>query len=150
MTAVALFDALREADNLPSDAGSIGRSRATTLAEGMVDALREDFRRLKGYELEFGSLELDEKREFEVVRGLWQAFYDWAREAEAVISRIEMMGPAGKGISGFEALRDDHGFARARLSWSPERIFLSKQQAIRGEVVPAQELRDELRARLLG
>lgn len=150
MAAVNLFDVLVQTEAALPDAGGRREGTLTTFAERMVAALRDDYRRLKAYEEDFDFTDLDDERELLILRSIWRAFDHWAQETEGVVARVEKLGPAGKDIEGLEELRDQYCVTRARLTITPDSLIEAKHQDARGEVFTAQELRDELRARLHG
>jgi hypothetical protein len=130
MSVASLFDAVQEHD----------RSR---FVEMLVKSSREDYARLREYEEEFGPSLADEKKDsaaLELFRSIWKLYEQWANEAEQVLARVRV-------VAGAERLRDDYGAARARLTINPESIIVAKQQLRRGEGIPVEVLRDELRRR---
>lgn len=148
MTVVPLFDLLERQEQAAADAAPQGGRPSVRLVERAAAALREDFRRLRELEREFGNAADDDAAELELLRSVWRMFDDWAREAEQVLARLGRVETAGRVVPHADGLRDDYGFARARLSITPEQVIRAKQQVRRGEVVSAKELRDELRARM--
>jgi len=151
MTAVSLFDVMARQDTGPGDAGRTARLAA--LASRLVQEARDEYRRLRQYEQEFGQFaEIQDKpygaKELELLRSIWRMFDRWAEATEEILGRADQMAAAGQNVPQIEELRDDYGAVRARLSVTPEQIMHADQQAHNGEAFTAKELRDELRARL--
>lgn len=116
----------------------------------MVAELRDEYRRIRNYEEVYGDFpeDLDDGTELELLRSIWRMFDRWAEEAEEVLARAKLLKAAGETIADLDGLEDDYWRSRARLSVTPEQIIHSKQQARRGEIIPVEVLRNELRARL--
>ena len=126
------------------------RSRVARLVEKLVKTAREDYARLKEYEAEFGPSLADPKDDeaaLHVFRSIWSLYEQWAREAEEVLARVDELEAAGHVIPARPDLEADLGFVRARLKVDPENIIRGKQQARRGEAIPVEVLRHELRRR---
>lgn len=125
------------------------RSRVVWLVEKLVKSTREDYARLKDYEAEFGPSLADPKDDdaaLEVFKTIWSLYEQWVGEAEQVLARVDEL-EAGQVIPARPDLANDLGFARAMLKVNPERIIKGKQQARRGEAIPVEVLRYELRRR---
>jgi hypothetical protein len=153
MTAVSLFDVMARQETGFGNAAKTARLAA--LASRLVQEAREEYRRLREYEQEFGQFtELEDRpygdRELELLRSIWRMFDRWAETAEEVLGRADQLAAVGETIPHLEQLRDDYGAVRARLSVTPEQIMHADHQAQNGETFTAKELRDELRARLHG
>jgi hypothetical protein len=82
------------------------------------------------------------------MRSVWRLYFQWADEAEQVLERADALARPDRRIAGLKELNEAFGRARARLTVTPEQIARAKEQARRGQIVPAKELRDELHARL--
>jgi hypothetical protein len=120
------------------------------LVEKLVKSSREDYARLKDYEAEFGPSLADEKDDeaaLQVLRSIWALYAEWARDAEQVLARVKDLKASGHLIPEADGLFDDYSFARAQLAMKPEGIIRGMQQIRRGEVIPVEVLRDELRRR---
>jgi hypothetical protein len=143
MTALSLFDVVAREDR-----GAAGPSAASELkrfAAQLVDDSLADLQRLRGHEEQLVNSSPIPVCRPDIIRALWQLYREWADDAEEVLSRAKSVDNS---LQGIDRLYDAIGRVRARLSVSPEQTIRAMEQAIRGEVVPVKELRDELRARL--
>jgi hypothetical protein len=152
MTAVSLFDALaREDSAAASSAGPEERRRLLTRFAGQLvaDQLSE-LDRLGEYERQFASTPgRDPGHELDVRRTVWLLYAAWADEADLVLSRARSWDSAGAAVpASADQLDQAIGRVRARLSVPPEQTARAIEDARQGRVIPAKELRDELRARL--
>jgi hypothetical protein len=152
MTVVSLYDIIEERGTAePPDPAASGENLAGFAARMAKEAC-DEYARLRQYEEDFGDIpkeiEDDDAACLKLLQAIWGAFRRWAKEAEEVLDRIKRLESMGHRVAGSEQLRDCLGRASARLTVTPEEIIESHQQVRRGEVIPAQVLRDELRARL--
>jgi len=144
MTAVALFDAVaRECSVRRID--PIAESELGKLAVRMMHDSLTDFHRIRSYDDRLAMSSPEPVCRPDVVRALWQLYRRWADDAEQVLARAKSVD---KSLQGIEQLNDAIGRVLARLSVTPDQTIRAMEQAMRGEVVPIKELRDELRARL--
>lgn len=74
----------------------------------------------------------------------------WADDAEALLYRAQSVSSGGQAVAGLDELRDAVGRARAILGLPPALIARRREQAMRGEVHPIEEVRRELRDRVRG
>jgi hypothetical protein len=152
MTAVSLFDALAREDlaAASSAAPQVRRQLLARFAEQLVADQLAELHRLGEYEREFASTPgRDPAHELEVRRTVWSLYADWADEADLVLSRARSSAAAGGAVApAADRLDQAIGRVRARLSVTPEQTARAIEDARQGRVIPAEELRDELRARL--
>jgi hypothetical protein len=126
------------------------RSRLIRLVEKLVRSCREDYARLEEYNREFSPSLADEKDDdaaLGVLQSIQRLYDEWAAEAEVILARVDELRRSGHAIPEAAELADDHAGARARLSVKPERTIIAMQQLRRGEGVPLEVVRDELRRR---
>jgi hypothetical protein len=145
MSVTTLFDTLER-----QQGGASLNSPLVQLANHLVEAAQADYQRMREYEQSFGpSLEREEEDQdaLELLRSIWRMFEGWVEEAERVHQRVSRLPAASQAVPALNDLLDNIGRVRARLALSPEDIILGKQQSRRGEVVPVEALRDDLRAR---
>jgi hypothetical protein len=114
--------------------------------------LRDEYERLQEYEAEYSPGFEDEKndmRSLEVLRSIWQMFDAWVAEAEPIYRSVVRLSGVREAVPELDQLRDNIGFARARLAGTPESLLKGIQQLRRGEGIrtTVEELRNELRAR---
>ena len=110
----------------------------------MSDSLA-DLQRIRSHEEQLTSSSSEPICRPDLIRAIWQLYREWADDAEEVLSRAKSVD---KSLQGIEQLDDAIGRVLARLSVTPEQTIRALEQAIRGEVVPVKELRDDLRARV--
>jgi hypothetical protein len=147
MTAVSLFDLLAREGSSSSDDSP--QASLAELAQTLVSDMLADWKRLKEYEQRYSpSLQEDPQLALEITRSIYLMFQEWAREAEQVLARVQKLAASGQQRADIAALEDAHAFAMARLKLTPEKLAQAMQQARSGNTVPAEELRNELRARL--
>ena len=89
----------------------------------------------------------DNPAALEVAHALRAEFLQWADEADAVFERASKLRQSGRSISGSEELGDLIGMTRAMLQITPEAHLQAVEQIRRGETVPIDEVRRELRLR---
>jgi hypothetical protein len=146
MTPVALYDALAQAGGA-ADEPIAGRLR--WVAERLLAGALADLQRVR--ELEEQCLTQD-WRDAELHRRLTRSIYDlyreWATEAEQLLGRVQRPAGAAALIPRVDELDDAFWRVRARLQLTPEQIEHATEQARRGQTIPAEELRNELRARV--
>lgn len=145
MTAVSLFDLLaREGASSEDSHASLAQ-----LAQTLVTNALADWQRLKDYEQQYTpGLDEDPRLALEITQSIYSMFREWADEAEQVLARVQHLSAAGHSVRNVAALEDAYGLARARLKLTPEKLMRAMEQVRNGNVVPAEELRNELRARL--
>jgi hypothetical protein len=140
MSVASLFQSVQEYD----------RSRVVRLVEKLVKSAREDYARLQDYEAEFGPSLVDPKDDeaaLQLFRSIWSLYETWARDAEQVLARVDELEASGHVIPARPDLARDLGFTLVRLKVDPASIIRGKQQARRGEAIPVEVLRHELRRR---
>ena len=149
MTAVSLYDLIAREAGAGVTAYPQARDRAGWLAERLVESTIADWHRLVQYEDDLTPANRDDEGvALEIARSIHGLFQEWAAEAEQVLARTRQRASAGHRVANAEALEDAYGRTRARLKLTPEMIARSMEHVRRGEFVPAEELRDELRTRL--
>ena len=147
MTAVSLFDLLAREGTSSSDDNQ--QTSLAELAQTLVSDMLADWKRLKEYEQRYSpGLNENPRLALEITRSIYLMFQEWAREAEQVLARVQKLAGSGQQRADITALEDAYGFALARLKLTPEKLVQSMQQVRSGNTVPAEELRNELRARL--
>ena len=150
MSAIPLFDILsrRQSDHTAQASGN-DKSRLLEVAIMLVEAALADYERLRTYEthVRLRRGENEELFDLELTRSIWQMFSEWASEAEHILERVRRLIASGHSVPRVNELDHAHGVTMARLSLSPESLARSYEQVKRGETIPIQELRDELRAR---
>jgi hypothetical protein len=151
MTAVTLYDALAQANGA---AAVPAAGPLKWLAEQLIAASLADLQRLR--EFEEHRLTRD-WRDADLHRRLTRSIYEldrqWVAEAEQILDRVRP--PTGADATSVAAttpradeLEDACWRIRARLQLTPDQIERATDQARRGQTIPAEELRNELRARL--
>jgi hypothetical protein len=144
MTALSLFDVVAREDR-GARAGPGAASELARAATQLVSDSLADLQRIRSDEEQLTSSSSEPVCRPDVIRAIWQLYREWADDAEEVLSRAKSVD---KSLQGIEQLDDAIGRVLARLSVTPDQTIRGLEQAIRGEIVPAKELRDELRARL--
>jgi hypothetical protein len=151
MTAVTLYDALAQAGGAAAEPLA---GRLKWLAERLVAGTLADLQRVR--ELEEQCLTQD-WRDAELHRRLTRSIYElyreWGTEAEQVLGRVRPQtagaaAAAAAAIPRADELEDAYWRVRARLQLTPEQIERATEQARRGQTIPAEDLRNELRARV--
>jgi hypothetical protein len=123
--------------------------RTTQLAAQLVESSLADWQRVRQYESDFSSGDLDAlSHVVEIDRSIHALHSQWLAEAEEVHSRVKRFSAASGSVPRMKELEDAIGFTHARLKATPEQLIDALEQVKRGEVIPAKELRDELNARL--
>jgi hypothetical protein len=150
MTAVALFDAFARArGGAGGGGGGPPDGELVSLAHKLVIAALADLQRLRDYEVQcFAHDWRDADLHRSLTRSLYDLYQQWSTDAEQVLERVRALTAAGKAVADADLLEDACGSVRARLQLTPEQVERATAQARRGETVPAEVLRNELRARL--
>ena len=104
--------------------------------------------RLNKYEIDFGSPELHDPQAAEVLRSVFDLYVQWAAEADQLLARAETLERSNQLHAKAEQLADACAKVHARLGVTPEKMARALEQARTGQVIPAETIRDELRARL--
>lgn len=144
MTAVSLLDAVTREDQPPAV-----HARAAGLADQMVENLLAERRRILRLEAEFAPVDWDDgQTAMEIERSIYSLHEEWAAEAEQVLLRVRRLAAQGLHVKDAGAMEDAYASGLARLKFTAEKTARGIQQARRDEFTPAQELRNELRARL--
>jgi hypothetical protein len=148
MTAVTLFDAFARARG-GAGGGEPSDGEIVSLAHKLVSAALADLQRLRDYELQcFARDWRDADLHRNLTRSLHGLYQQWARDAEEVVERVRSLSAAGTPVAGADQLEEACGSVLARLQLAPDQIERGTAQARRGETVPGEVLRNELRARL--
>lgn len=120
-----------------------------SLAHKLVAAALADLQRLRDYEMQcFAHDWRDPDLHQSLTRSLYEHYQQWATDAEQVLERARALKAADKPVADAEQLELACGSVSARLQLTPEQVERATAQACRGETVPAEVLRNELRARL--
>lgn len=144
MTALPLLDVVSR-DGQPAEV----HARAASLASRLVEDMVAEFGRIRRIEAEFGSPDWnDASIATEVERSIYSLYHQWAAEAEQVLVRVRRLTAAGLVIDRVPELEDTYASGHARLKLTPEKTARGLEQARGGEFTPAEELRNELRARI--
>lgn len=140
MSSLALYDTAVAM----TGGNGIGRERADTrqLAEQLAASLLGDVQNLWDFYLSF-SHEQNPGAE-ERVRA---QFEQWARDADAAIERIKQVRREQGEVARYEELYHAHGKVMAMLSVSLEDVREGRAQIRRGEGIPLEEVKRELRLR---
>lgn len=143
MTAVKLFDALARASQGRGNA--LPGGELVPLAQKLVAAALDDLQRLRDYEQQCLTGDWrDGESHGRLTQLLHDLYRQWSDEAAQVMDRVQAL----TSVRGAEDLEQACWRVRARLQLTPERVLRATEQARRDETVPAEVLRDELRARL--
>jgi hypothetical protein len=136
MSGLALFDL----------AASSAKSDSTLLdvAKSWVDSLLSEVRYIRALDVALAQPTFDPKLAA-LLRGMYE---EWARAAQIAEERLLRLTRAGHAIQGFAELRDQHGRVCAMLQVTVEGVEESRRQIAAGHVIPAEELRRELRSRV--
>ncbi len=144
MTAVSLLDAVTRDDQPPAM-----HARAVELARQLVEASLVERQRICRLEAEFAPTDWgDGAAAMEIERSVYRLHGEWAAEAEQVLVRIRRLIASGLQVPDAAAMEDAYASALSRLKFTPEKIARGMDQASRGEFTPAEDLRNELRARI--
>jgi hypothetical protein len=115
----------------------------------MVENLLAERRRILRLEAEFAPVDWDDgQTAMEIERSIYSLHEEWAAEAEQVLLRVRRLAAQGLHVKDAGAMEDAYASGLARLKFTAEKTARGIQQARRDEFTPAQELRNELRARL--
>lgn len=148
MIGSSLLDALSGGGS-PADGDRERAAQTARLAAKFVESALADWQRVLDCEQQLASTAFrnpaDEAR---VNRALYEAYQQWAADADRVLARARELAAAGFPVQQAEALEQAHGRARARLKLTPERMERATAQARHGEGVALKELRNELRVRV--
>ncbi|HSU69403.1 MAG TPA: hypothetical protein VLJ39_21130 [Tepidisphaeraceae bacterium] len=144
MTTASLLDAVTRDDSSPAM-----RARLAGLAGRVVEGLLARRELILRIEQEFLPSEwADPAAGMELERSIYSLHRQWASEAEEVLQRVRRLVALGASVKDFEAIENAYASTIARLKLTPERTARGLTQAAQGEFTPAQDLRDELRARI--
>lgn len=144
MTAVSLLDAVTRQDQ-----PAAVHERAARLAGQMIDGLLAERRQICQLEADFAPADWNDVQAAMGVERSFHALHrEWAAEAEQVLVRIRQLIKDGLNVKDAEALEDAYASSLGRLKFTPEKTARGMEQARRGEFTPAEELRNELRARI--
>ena len=137
MVALALLDFVLSSDP-PFE-------RSEQLLAQLVEAAVDDLRRVEQLD---DSLSPSDPTHFDrqtaaLIRGLYD---QWAREAEALLDRIDSFERRSGRATSANTLRDKHGRVRAMLSIPLEHVEEARRQLAAGQAIPLSEVRRELRS----
>jgi len=144
MTAVALLDAVTREDQPHAV-----HARAAALAGQLIEGLLAERRSICRIESEFTPADWGDGRvAMEIERSVYSLHQQWAAEAEQVLVRVRRLVAEGLTVKDAEEMEDAYASTLSRLKLTPDRTAQGVEQAIRGEFTPAEDLRNELRARI--
>ena len=144
MTAVSLLDAVTR-EGQPHAV----HARAAALAGQLIEGLLAERRSICRIESEFTPADWgDGRTATEIDRSIYSLHQEWAAAAEQVLVRVRRLVAAGLTVSDAQEMEDAYASTLSRLKFTPEKTARGIDQAIRGEFTPAQDLRNELRARI--
>lgn len=144
MTTASLLDAVTRDDASPAM-----RTRLAGLAGRVVEGLLARREQILRIEQEFLPSEwADPAAGIELERSIYSLHRQWIAEAEEVLQRVRHLVALGAGVKDVGAIEDAYASTVARLKLTPERTARGLTQAAQGESTPAEDLRNELRARI--
>lgn len=149
MTAVTLFDALAQVRASGTGGGALP-DPLNWVSERLVADAFADLQRLQRYEQEClthdwgGDAELHRS----VTQSIYGMFQNWLTETGQVLDRVRQPDAGRTAVLGVAELDDAVCRVRARLNLTPDMVDRATGQVRRGETIPAEVLRDELRSRL--
>ena len=144
MTPVSLLDAVTREGQ-----GQSVHARAAALAGRLIEGLLAERRSICRIESEFASPDWGDGRiAMEVERSIYSLHREWAAAAEQVLVRVRRLVAEGLTVNDAEQMEDAYASTLSRLKFTPEKTARGVEQAIRGEFTPAEDLRNELRARI--
>ena len=82
-----------------------------------------------------------------LTREVYALYENWASEAQEVMEHVAPFSEHDIVANGLRDLKDAYWRVRARLKLTPEMIERATDQVRRGETIPAEEARNELRNR---
>ncbi|HXE52917.1 MAG TPA: hypothetical protein VN541_07885 [Tepidisphaeraceae bacterium] len=149
MTAVSLFDVLSR-EKPPREVEGGCTDRLVQLAEDLMRSSLADLDRVKDYEKRYVADRSgdQETEKLDLLRSVWNLYREWAADANQVLTRAKSLHSDPRLKGSIDRLDDAIGRVEARLSLKPEQIMAGIEQARRGQIIPAGELRRELHARL--
>src|SRR5688572_24259142 len=120
MICSSLLDAL-SGRGTPAGGDPERTAQTARLAATFVDSALADWQRVLDCERQLASTTFaDAAHEARVNRSLYEAYPQWAAEAEPVLARARELAAAGFPVQRVEALEQAHGRAAARLKLTPE------------------------------
>lgn len=123
--------------------------RAGTLATQLIDSLLADRKRTLQIEAELTTSDWgDGKAAMEIEQAIYSLHKEWAAQAEQLLQRVRRLIAGGLAVTNAEAMEAAYASTLARLKFTPDKTARGMEQAGRGEFTPAEEMRNELRARL--
>jgi hypothetical protein len=143
MTAVTLFDTLATVSSRGTSSTDL-----SSMASELIANQLEDLQRVKNYEkpcLACGWE--DAELHSRLTREVYALYENWASEAEEVLGHVAPFSEHGNVANGLRELKDAYWRVKARLKLTPEQIERAMDQVRRGETIPAEEARNELRNR---
>ena len=144
MTAVSLLDAVTR-EGQPQAV----HARAGALAGQLIEGLLAERRSICRIESEFTPTDWGDGRiAMEIEQSIYSLHQEWAAAAEQVLVRVRRLVAAGLTVNDAQVLEDAYASTLSRLKFTPEKTARGIDQAIRGEFTPAEDLRNELRARI--
>lgn len=83
-------------------------------------------------------------------RLVFDAWHRWIAEAEGLLRRAALLEQRGTGVPRLEELHRQVALARCAVKMTLEKVEHAREQVRRGETVPGEEVRRELRLRAGG
>ena len=149
MTATPLIDLVELEGRLAQE--GTRRQELLALVQRMITSLVEQSEQLHEYERQIHATPAaNEQVELHRDETMYGLFQEWAAEAETLLDRLAAMTALEIDASQSTTLRDELGFARARLKLTPQKLARARAQIRAGQTVPIEVLRNELQARRRG
>jgi len=144
MIAVSLLDAVTRADQPQAVP-----ARTVELAGQLIDASLAERRRIRQLEAEFAPAESsDAQAVMDIERSIHSLYSGWVAEGEQILLRVRRLISSGLEVRQAAEMEDAYASTLSRLKFTPEKTSRGMEQARRGEFTPAEDLRNELRARI--
>jgi hypothetical protein len=145
MNALTVLDTLIMESGEQNGTSSELRANAAKIAAALVDSLLAEYAGLRQLD---GFLYPNRERRAErrVAQSLHAAWRQWADDAGLLLDRLQRLNAAGERFTRQEQLADAHGRTMAMLQITLERNDRACDQVKRGELIPVEEVRRELRA----
>jgi hypothetical protein len=145
--ALPLFDAMYSSTHGAASTATTSDYLGSVAAEFVAAALA-DYRLIRKLdEVPIGKQPVFDRQVAILIRHMYD---EWATQGEGLLKRIAAINVErsgdGRGTPGIEDLRDAVGRTRAMLSVSLEEIEEGIAECERGETIPLEEVRRELRA----
>lgn len=141
---VHLLDSLSEDDQALPEADL--NARRTALAQSLIAGALAEVEHLRTYER--AATAERPSTNLALHRCVYELFRQWAQDAEQLFDRLRALKATGTQVPDLERLDRAIGHTLARLKLRPEQVVSATRQALAGQVIPMEELRNELRARV--